>query len=50
MQKKVKRDRKTETALNTWVKLARAFAAVDENLKGNIKKLGLSVPQFGVIY
>jgi len=40
---------KIDLALDTWVKLARAFAAVDKKSIKNIRQYKLTQPQFSVI-
>ncbi len=41
--------KKTDLALSTWVKLARAFSSVNKRSIENIRKFGLTQPQFAVI-
>jgi MarR family transcriptional regulator, 2-MHQ and catechol-resistance regulon repressor len=41
--------KKTDLALTTWVKLARAFASVDKKSVESIRSFGLTQPQFSVI-
>ncbi len=41
--------KKTDLALTTWVKLARAFSSVNKRSVENIRKFGLTQPQFAVI-
>ncbi|MCX8009900.1 MAG: MarR family transcriptional regulator [Ignavibacteria bacterium] len=41
--------KKTALALNTWVKLARAFSTFSKLSNENIKSFGLTPPQFAVI-
>ena len=39
----------TELALDTWVKLARAFSTFNKKTSENIRAFGLTLPQFSVI-
>jgi len=41
--------KKTDLALTTWVKLARAFSSFNKRSIENIRKFGLTQPQFAVI-
>ncbi|MEW6194372.1 MAG: MarR family transcriptional regulator [Bacteroidota bacterium] len=41
--------KKTDLALATWVKLARAFSSVNKRSVENIRKFRLTQPQFAVI-
>lgn len=41
--------KKTDLALNTWVKLARGFHSVNKRAMENIKSHNLTYPQFSVI-
>ena len=41
--------KKTDLALTTWVKLARAFASFNKRSTDNIRSFGLTQPQFSVI-
>jgi len=41
--------KKTDLALTTWVKLARAFASFNKRSTENIREFGLTQPQFAVI-
>lgn len=41
--------RKADRALAVWVKLARAFASVDRLTTEDIRRYGLTQPQFGVL-
>ena len=41
--------KKTDLALTTWVKLARAFASFNKRSTDNIRTFGLTQPQFSVI-
>ena len=41
--------KETDLALNTWVKLARAHTLVGNLCSQNIRTMGLTPPQFGVI-
>lgn len=41
--------KKTDLALTTWVKLARAFSSVNKRSVENIRRFGLTQPQFAVI-
>jgi MarR family transcriptional regulator, 2-MHQ and catechol-resistance regulon repressor len=38
-----------DRALGMWVKLARAFATVNRLVVDNVRRLGMTLPQFGVI-
>jgi MarR family 2-MHQ and catechol resistance regulon transcriptional repressor len=46
---KRKYGKKIDLALNTWVKLARAFSTVNKKSGENIRTFGLTQPQFSVI-
>lgn len=41
--------KKDDLALNTWVKLARAFSTVNKKSIDNVRSFGLTQPQFSVI-
>lgn len=41
--------KKIDLALNTWVKLARAYSSFDKKSVENIRSFGLTQPQFAVI-
>jgi len=41
--------KKTDLALNTWVKLARAFSSFNKRSVESIRTFGLTQPQFAVI-
>lgn len=41
--------KKTDLALTTWVKLARAFSSFNKKTTENIRSYGLTQPQFSVI-
>lgn len=41
--------KKIDLALTTWVKLARAFSSVNKRSVENIRRFGLTQPQFAVI-
>jgi len=41
--------KKIDLALNTWVKLARAFSSFNKRTTENIRSYGLTQPQFAVI-
>ncbi|MDI6804887.1 MAG: MarR family transcriptional regulator [Bacteroidota bacterium] len=41
--------KKTDLTLDLWVKLSRAFAAVNKKATKDIEKYGLTEPQFGVL-
>lgn len=41
--------KKTDLALNTWIKLARAFSTFNKKSSDSIKSFGLTQPQFSVI-
>lgn len=49
MKKSIKYGEKADLALNLWVKLARAYASFGKLSSLNIKKFGLTEPQFAVI-
>lgn len=49
MKNTKKYGKKTDLALSTWIKLSRAFASVNKKSNENIKKFGLTQPQFAVI-
>jgi len=41
--------KKTDLALSTWVKLARAFSSVNKKAMESVRSFGLTQPQFSVI-
>ncbi|MEG8947800.1 MarR family winged helix-turn-helix transcriptional regulator [Rosettibacter firmus] len=41
--------KKIDLALNTWIKLARAYASFNRKIAENIRTYGLTQPQFAVI-
>ncbi|MCX7797623.1 MAG: MarR family transcriptional regulator [Melioribacter sp.] len=41
--------KKIDLALNTWIKLARAFSTFNKKTAENIRNFGLTQPQFAVI-
>ncbi len=47
--KKKKYDLKTEAALSSWVKLARAYSTIYKKAQENIRSYGLTLPQLAVI-
>jgi len=47
--KSKKYDLKTETALSSWVKLARAYSTIYKRAQENIRSYGLTLPQLAVI-
>ncbi|AFN73965.1 MarR family transcriptional regulator [Melioribacter roseus P3M-2] len=49
MKNHKKYDKKTELALNTWIKLARAYSIFSRLTNEDIKKYGLTQAQFAVI-
>lgn len=49
MNDKISYGRKTDLALDTWVKLARAFSTVEKKSIENIRSFGLTQPQFSVL-
>lgn len=49
MGEKNKYGKRNDLALNTWVKLARAHSVFMHHTDENIRKYGLTTPQFGVI-
>ncbi len=49
MKVQKKYGKKIDLALNTWVKLARAYASFDKKSVENIRAFGLTQPQFAVI-
>ncbi|MGK9368312.1 MarR family winged helix-turn-helix transcriptional regulator [Melioribacter sp. Ez-97] len=49
MKKDNKYGKKTELALNTWIKLARAYSTFSRLANEDIKKYGLTPAQFAVI-
>ncbi len=49
MQTKKKYGKKIDLALNLWVKLSRAFAVINKKAMEDIKKYGLTGPQFSVL-
>ncbi len=49
MKKTKSYGKKTDLALTLWVKLSRAFAVVNKKVTEDIKKYGLTEPQFGVL-
>ncbi len=49
MSEKISYGRKADLALDTWVKLARAFSTVEKKSIENIRSFGLTQPQFSVL-
>lgn len=49
MEKSYRYGKKIDTALNLWIKLARAYSTFSKKTGENIKSSGLTQPQFGVI-
>lgn len=49
MKTNKKYGKKVDLALNTWIKLARAFSTIDKKSTESIKRFGLTQPQFSVI-
>lgn len=49
MKTSKKYGKKTDLALTTWVKLARAFSSFNKRSIESIRKFGLTQPQFAVI-
>jgi MarR family 2-MHQ and catechol resistance regulon transcriptional repressor len=49
MKANKKYNKKVDLALNTWIKLARAFATLNKKSTESIKRFGLTQPQFSVI-
>jgi len=49
MGEKNKYGKKTDLALNTWVKLARAYTVFQHHTDENIRTYNLTTPQFAVI-
>jgi len=49
MSEKISYGRKADLALDTWVKLARAFSTVEKRSIENIRSFGLTQPQFSVL-
>ncbi|MBX3006581.1 MAG: MarR family transcriptional regulator [Melioribacteraceae bacterium] len=49
MKTNKKYGKKVDLALNTWIKLARAFSTINKKSTESIKRFGLTQPQFSVI-
>lgn len=49
MEKSFKYGKKVDSALDLWIKLARAYSTFGKKTAENIKQSGLTQPQFGAI-